>query len=713
MHTFIPPVGVTQTQGDARYPRRVSTVAALRALTGTELAGAVATEGYYAAGDGGESFPYDYSSGSTATDDGGRVLKPDTVSGGSAGRWIMRMTGSLSPKQFGAKNDDLSASAATNTTAFTNWAAAIQTTAHNRAHIPPGRYHVTVAIANYMCTISNTSGFVINAHGATLVDTRKVSGYTGTEATGIFWFVTCKNFKLLGLRTESELFTTVANIRGLRTAVLSNTCENFEIDVETDGGLTGVQILQPYTDATTLRSKNGKVVLRSNQTFYPYSATYSGDNIDVKLDTQACGRTFLLINANRHRIDVRAKDVQHPSEIVAQHGLGCSDIDVRWYDHDTTAARASGVNPLGVVFNDETPATLRNIRIGLDTINPSSGGWLATVEIQKINNSLLQDVVGRGHILDGLEIYGVSDQVANNYHIKYGGFGAFAAPDIVRNLRFDKLTTRGAGLISTTLPAVYYGTAPRNQPVANLMADSGRFAGKIAPTVLTFTNAFVNSAYFGAANGTTSGNSGGKFIYDNTTNGGASADNTAGTAGALTADVTALLTAMGRTDSFNKRYGSEFWISTLTAISTLGTSPNNTSPGSFTDAVTRYLISSSGARAILGVGSRATLAFWVRLKTNGAGTTSDKRLGIRPAASMPLLMLDGQETLEILLSVNDGWHFVVMQDTSPNGYSSAFPALYALASDVVQIACPAIFAGDARPTAFTHSIPSMHELITV
>ncbi len=80
-----------------------ATVAALRAGTVPASATYAVLLGYYAAGDnGGGSFYYDENS--VATDDGGLVFKPSSVSG--AGRWIrLYNSRSLNPKWFGAVGD--------------------------------------------------------------------------------------------------------------------------------------------------------------------------------------------------------------------------------------------------------------------------------------------------------------------------------------------------------------------------------------------------------------------------------------------------------------------------------------------------------------------------------------------------------------------------------------------------------------------------------
>jgi len=83
-------LGYTQVQS-------FNSIAALRLRSGTTIANAAKTLGYYAAGDGGgNSFYWD--STSTATDNGSTVIKPTAVSG--AGRWLS-INNTASLKQLG------------------------------------------------------------------------------------------------------------------------------------------------------------------------------------------------------------------------------------------------------------------------------------------------------------------------------------------------------------------------------------------------------------------------------------------------------------------------------------------------------------------------------------------------------------------------------------------------------------------------------------
>ena len=104
--------GVTQFDRDriaslgSTQVRSFNSIAALRLRSGTTAANAAKTLGYYSAGDGGgNSFYWDGTS--TATDNGGTVIKPTSVSG--AGRWLAVLSDSINVRQFGAKLDGLDA----------------------------------------------------------------------------------------------------------------------------------------------------------------------------------------------------------------------------------------------------------------------------------------------------------------------------------------------------------------------------------------------------------------------------------------------------------------------------------------------------------------------------------------------------------------------------------------------------------------------------
>ena len=143
--------GVTQFDKDriaslgSTQVQSFNSIAALRLRSGTTIANAAKTLGYYAAGDGGANSFY-WDSASVATDNGGTVIKPTAVAG--AGRWIAIDTINVNIRQFGAKGDGV----ADDTTAISS---AIDE--FNTVYFPNGTYLF--------------SGITINKNNVTLYGT--------------------------------------------------------------------------------------------------------------------------------------------------------------------------------------------------------------------------------------------------------------------------------------------------------------------------------------------------------------------------------------------------------------------------------------------------------------------------------------------------------------------------------------------------------------
>ncbi|MGD9614928.1 MAG: hypothetical protein AB7H90_02895 [Alphaproteobacteria bacterium] len=115
----------------------VATISALRALVPPGSTAFVLLAGYYAAGDK-AAVLYRYNAASTATDDGGLIVKPDSIAGGSAGRWILLHEGVFRVVDRGA---DPTFTAPVDTQ-FANWLSACMT--HGaRGRIQGGRYKFT------------------------------------------------------------------------------------------------------------------------------------------------------------------------------------------------------------------------------------------------------------------------------------------------------------------------------------------------------------------------------------------------------------------------------------------------------------------------------------------------------------------------------------------------------------------------------------------
>jgi hypothetical protein len=155
-------------QGRITALEGVDTIAALKALTGMANGAVRQVRGYYAVGDGGGG-TFRYDSGSSATDNGGTIIAPDTGSG----RWLRIYSGWVDPLWFGAKGDGV-----------TNDAAAIQAAINAVYALGGGKvrfanktYKVSSPLTSYQtvllegnnttfyCTGMTTPGYVLTMEG--------------------------------------------------------------------------------------------------------------------------------------------------------------------------------------------------------------------------------------------------------------------------------------------------------------------------------------------------------------------------------------------------------------------------------------------------------------------------------------------------------------------------------------------------------------------
>jgi hypothetical protein len=168
--------GVTQFDKDriaslgSTQVQSFNSVAALRLRSGTTIANAAKTLGYYAAGDGGgNSFYWDGTS--TSTDNGGTIIKPTAVSG--AGRWLAVDTSHITPEIFGSYGDGVS-----------NDYLALQRALNlgKPIYLAPSKVYATetglVTVSPYQRIVGASTGFSTDSTRGSWIK------YTGTTNTG-------------------------------------------------------------------------------------------------------------------------------------------------------------------------------------------------------------------------------------------------------------------------------------------------------------------------------------------------------------------------------------------------------------------------------------------------------------------------------------------------------------------------------------------------
>lgn len=278
--------------------------------------------------------------------------------------------------------------------------------------------------------------------------------------------------------------------------------------------------------------------------------------------------------------------------------------------------------------------------------------------------------------------------------------GASAAPTF-RGLVADDLpaatsTARGAltepSVSSTNIYArrnlgvadwVALGSAALAQqegfPFVNLIIDSGRFA-QCAPgqlSIPTTTPFSVDNDYFSSYNGGTF-NTVGKFIHNNSTNGGAG--------GNLTQPVIDLLNAMGRTGS-NARYGAEFNVLEIAQ----GAGTGAAGPVDPTDGAS-YLMYTQSSPVTSNFSNRLTFVGWIRV-TAGTVFLNNQSVPLNRA------WINGVEQPEgwVALKPDMGWVHLRTEAENLLGYITSKPGFYGTSGALLQMAIPAYFNGVANP----------------
>lgn len=213
----------------------------------------------------------------------------------------------------------------------------------------------------------------------------------------------------------------------------------------------------------------------------------------------------------------------------------------------------------------------------------------------------------------------------------------------------------------------------------NLLSDCGRFAGKIDPSTMILGSAFAPHGFLTPYNNANAWVSAGKFTFNNSTNG--------GTGDALTADVQALMTSMGRTGAA-ARYGVEFYLAQVTA-------GNGTAGAVGSDG---YMLTINNTRAVYGAGGYATFGARVRAKSGTlyVGVPYYKNDVLVPAGTA-IVPAEGFVKIRVI-------HQTVL------GYDNAFPYLGAAPGSIIQLALPVVVPGIADFGALTCPIPTLNGL---
>lgn len=336
------------------------------------------------------------------------------------------------------------ATAAVNTTALATIATKMNAIAGGILVIAPGTYQFNGAIDHsVLCQFTSLKGIAILAPGVVLDDQ---TTYAGTEYGYVFGFNACTNISIPpGLKITSD--NNIPNLRGLKAFQFGQGCNGIDLWWDQDGGLSGVEFYRAYTDAVGYRTKNYRLHGKVSNVFYPVNGQHSGDLGEVWIDTVNCGRNFFYYGARGVTIHNDQKNQQSTAKLSAYNGYGCEDFKIFIRNRESTDCSAAAT-VMEIDYIDTTAAAHRNIDVNFDVLNPAADPFSATLGFAKYDGAGAADSTGRGHILDGLRVSGISEQTTgrNHFNTIAGAFVTTGTPDVLRNVKIENFTGIGATL---------------------------------------------------------------------------------------------------------------------------------------------------------------------------------------------------------------------------------------------------------------------------
>jgi len=328
--------GVTQFDKDriaslgSTQVQSFNSIAALLLRSGTAIANAAKTLGYYFAGDGGgNSFYWDGTS--TDTHNGGTVIKPTAVSG--AGRWLAVNAVEVNPLQFGCYGD--------NTNDDTVAMKSMLSCGASIFDFLDKTYKIATTNGASFSSFTSKTKVTIKGEGALLIDTTTHS--TGNITT-LFSFDACSNIDVYGVNYKGEQLASPSHATqgigylGVTFVNLKNACFNVNVSAFLTDARYGV--------------RSGDYVLFSEGYSYNLDIDITGLRVgytvafylaqDFRIYSYSVGghRAVYLAGCQRGTVDAHVKDQYiAPIQVVLSDAItgsgtsrGCANIDVNVTD---------------------------------------------------------------------------------------------------------------------------------------------------------------------------------------------------------------------------------------------------------------------------------------------------------------------------------------------------------------------------------------------
>jgi hypothetical protein len=236
------------------------------------------------------------------------------------------------------------------------------------------------------------------------------------------------------------------SLRGLKVVQLAQGGSQLNVNLNLIGGLEGVNAFKLNTDPASYQFSGITGTIKAYGVYYPYVGTFSGNNVDLILETENCGRSFFIYGVNHNKLRLYTKNAQNTALIKSYNGYGCQNVDVDWTDVDSTNNLPAAPR-LSIEWGDSTAAIHSDIRINVNWKNPAASPWGNSLGFAKLlDGGGTPDTTGRGHRLYGLKLTGFSDNTgtsASHVNWEAGLFSSTGTPDLMTGYEIGPFVALG------------------------------------------------------------------------------------------------------------------------------------------------------------------------------------------------------------------------------------------------------------------------------
>lgn len=310
---------------------------------------------------------------------------------------------------------------------------------------PGATYRFTATKGTALISLSGLKGFKLTGAGAIL---RDMQTYATTEEAKFIQFTACNNIYIDPMIkfTSQEFNTGISDQTGLSWFKFLQGCTNIRGGGRFYGGFHGFWFDRTTGNPASYISKDIDLDVFAYKVTYPTLQTRSGYNARIKTHAESCQRSYFAFGGGHHtKADITVKN-QNAAVLLSTDGggNGIYDIDITVHDRESDTNNASA-GRIGLQFFGPTPATIKDVKIHMNLLNSESSPFRESLFINKALSTSdgTSVTAGVGHVLDNVTISGISEQFNNREHIFM--YGAFASPDIVRNINIENFTGLSVG----------------------------------------------------------------------------------------------------------------------------------------------------------------------------------------------------------------------------------------------------------------------------